>query len=606
LLASADAYACGGFFCGQQPVDQTAERILFEVGQDRVTMTTQISFSGTAADFAWILPLSEVPPAESLAVFPQGALNALDSNTGPQFQLPQDPSCYQFFPPTPPRASTAAGSGEPPLVTVYVRAEVGPYDAVVVGSSDPAELVTWLRTEGYRITPAMEPYVARYTEERMKFLALKLQDTADVKDLQPFRFTLPGTAPSIPLRMTALAAEPEMSIVVFVLGQRRFEGKNWADVKISDDQILFDPFNPSFGSPRTNWAQLVAQGVDQANGQGWVTEFAGPSESYAAAVRTQVQNDNFGTEGDRAAARALLASLEAYPYLTRLYTRLSAEEMTSDPIFGQTVLPDVDRLRQLSRVVNGEDQCAPDRRTSTDPCAFTTCGAAGLCRQVTAGTQTQPDNPLATSTAPTSGCACWAGATARLTLAPDGSTTVICQDGRLSFLNPGDREADGLEVLPDPCAGFSCGHGQCIAMNLTPTCVCDQGFVAVVRSAQDGVRRMSCVQPLEPVPAAFYANTLPALPESLPGGREVVLSEPEPIPPPGMPPQPVGSASFPMPRANPDLGPSQIPVPGPSQMPVPQQRSEGGCELAGGGPSGVSWGWLVALGATARWRRRRG
>jgi hypothetical protein len=27
------AQACGGFFCGRQPVDQTAERILFAVGE---------------------------------------------------------------------------------------------------------------------------------------------------------------------------------------------------------------------------------------------------------------------------------------------------------------------------------------------------------------------------------------------------------------------------------------------------------------------------------------------------------------------------------------------------------------------------------------------
>lgn len=70
LLVPSPAAACGGFFCGRQPVDQTAERILFEVGPDSVTMTTQISFNGAADDFAWILPLGEVPIADSLAVWP--------------------------------------------------------------------------------------------------------------------------------------------------------------------------------------------------------------------------------------------------------------------------------------------------------------------------------------------------------------------------------------------------------------------------------------------------------------------------------------------------------------------------------------------------------
>ncbi|HKO90028.1 MAG TPA: DUF2330 domain-containing protein, partial [Polyangiaceae bacterium] len=382
LLGSSDADACGGFFCGRQPVDQTAERILFEVGQDSVTMTTQISFNGRAEDFAWVLPLSEVPALDSLAVFSQKALTALDSNSGPTFITPDDPACYSrlAFP------SANAGSVDldtaesgPPPVTVYIRAEVGPYDAAVVGSEDPTELVRWLREAGYRITPAMEPYVARYTEEGMKFLALKLQDTAEVKDLKPFRFTLPGTSPSIPLRMTALAAEPEMSIVVFVLGERRFEAKNWNNVEVPDNLIRYNPFVYSFPIA-TNWPQLVAKEVDAAGGQGWVTEFAGASANYAEQVRNQVQSNNFGTDEDREAARALLTALEAHPYLTRLYTRVSAEEMVSDPLFGQSSLGDVDGEHQLSRIVEGVDQCSEDLRQSTDPCDFTTCGAAGLCR----------------------------------------------------------------------------------------------------------------------------------------------------------------------------------------------------------------------------------
>src|SRR5262245_34695707 len=179
LLSSSEAAACGGFFCGQQPVDQTAERILFEVGQDSVTMTTQISYNGRAEDFAWILPLNEVPDVQSLAVYPQQALNALDTNTGPTFQPPNDQACnYSRLVPQAAASPTSNESGPPP-VNVYIRTEVGPYEAAVVGSESPTELVSWLRNAGYRITPAMEPYVARYTQEGMKFLALKLLETAE-------------------------------------------------------------------------------------------------------------------------------------------------------------------------------------------------------------------------------------------------------------------------------------------------------------------------------------------------------------------------------------------------------------------------------------------
>lgn len=518
------ADACGGFFCGRLPVDQTAERILFEVGEDSVTMTTQITFNGDARDFAWILPLPEVPDADSLSVFPQLALTGLDSNSGPVFIQPDDPECYPAIGFGGGGVVTAAApeaAQDDSEVTVFIEAEVGDYQVAVVESEDPTALIEWLRGEDYRVTGPMEPYIELYTGEAMKFLALKLLDTADVKNLKPFRFTLPGTAPSIPLRMTSLAAEPEMSIVVFVLGQARYEGKNWENVSISDDQIKFNPFSYTF-PVQTNWTKLVAEAVNEAGGTGWVTEFAGSTGPYLEQVRAQVESGNFASPEQEEAAGALVDVLEAHPYLTRLYSRLSAEEMTSDPILGQSSEGDVEREHQLQRIVDGIDQCLAENmmEPSVDPCDFATCGAGGLCRPVaiedSAGTTTE-----------LAGCACVPGATARTTFAPDGSGTVICQDQRMSFLNPGDQEIPEVQVLGDPCAGFDCGaNGSCLPMNMTPTCVCNEGFVAFGSFGADGQRTTTCVEPLEPVPADFYEERLPDLPELLPGGREVDVPEP--------------------------------------------------------------------------------
>ena len=593
-LVAPEAQACGGFFCGQQPVDQTAERILFEVGQDTVTMTTQISFSGDAPDFAWVLPLSEVPLADSLAVFHQRALNALDTNTGPTFSLPSE--CQIFYAPGVNSGPQSVDEeAEEPSVTVYIRQEVGDYDVAVIESEDPAALIEWLRDEGYRITDAMVPYVERYTSEGLKFLALKLLPGADVSDLAPFRFTLPGSTPTIPLRMTALAAEPEMSILAFVLASERFEGKNWENLAIADERIRYNPYSYSGSGVATNWPRLVAQAVDEAGGQGWVTEYAGPSESYAALVRQQVEGGNFATEDDAAAAQELLGVLGAHPYLTRLYTRLSAEEMTSDPVLGRSALGDVSRSHQLSRIVDGVDQC-PDTPVSTDPCDFATCGAGGLCRPAP-----QPGANQSTSEAAlVAACACLPGATARATTAPDGSPTVICQDGRMSFLNPGDREIEGAAVLPDTCAGFDCGeHGQCITVNLTPTCVCDRGYVAVADASASGARTLDCIEPAEVVPAAFYDKRMAPLPSELPGGREVAIPAEAPVespPDPVMPgvPEPAPAGGFPMPRVTPGYEPVAT-----------ASASDGGCSVGSGAGTASGAAWVAALALAAARRRRR-
>jgi hypothetical protein len=125
----------------------------------------------------------------------------------------------------------------------------------------------------------------------------------------------------------------------------------------------------------------------------------------------------------------------------------------------------------------------------------------------------------------------------------------------MSFLNAGDRDAETGDVLPDVCAGFDCGeHGQCTAMNMTPTCVCDRGHVAVgTIDPASGARSMRCEKPSDDVPSDFYDKRLPALPGELPGGREVTVpSVMPPLPAPDVV-TPV-NVGFPMPRGNYDLG----------------------------------------------------
>jgi hypothetical protein len=92
---------------------------------------------------------------------------------------------------------------------------------------------------------------------------------------------------------------------------------------------------------------------------------------------------------------------------------------------------------------------------------------------------------------------------------------------------------------------------------------------------------------------------LPALPEALPGGREVVLTAAQPMPPSGSTPEPTPGAAFPMPRENPELGPSQIPVGSPASS---SGGGDDGCTLgASGGAS--PWGLLLLAAAAARLRR---
>lgn len=203
------------------------------------------------------------------------------------------------------------------------------------------------------------------------------------------------------------------------------------------------------------------------------------------------------------AVEKLRTLIEPHAYISRLYTRLSAEEMTLDPVFRRSNEGDVSRFRAVP-VEGLEDMCWFDRDTPVDNCDFTTCGSQGLCRELP-----QANGSIAT------GCACRAGTTARVTTDPNGQATVICQDQRISYVNAEDTGTN-------PCLGFSCGEfGTCVGVNMTPTCVCDQGYVAMKTGSTS--RAMTCVRPSKPIQENFYKDKLP---EVMNPGRTVVVMPP--------------------------------------------------------------------------------
>jgi len=489
------ALACGGFFCSSTPVDQEAERIIFvQEDANTVTAIVEIQYQGDPDAFAWVVP---VPSKPELDVFPTLAFDALDQATQPRFQPPN--SCVAMF---------ADGAGAPggrnapeadEAVNVLERKVVGPFDTATIESDDPRALVEWLRLNDYRITAEMEPFIALYTRERYKFTALKLLAGKDVSAIQPLKMTYESLGPMVPLRLTAVAAELEMGVKVWILGDRRFgPAAPFADVEIPDAEIVFDPF-----SFQTNYVSLVARKVDEARGKGFVTEFAGD----AHALRDLIRDGGIaGRGGDEAqeAMTALVTLLGSKPYITRLYTRLSPHEMDADPFFEGTAGGDVSNFHQLPEPSDG--QCGGDV-ADPDPCDFAACGQGGRCFVA-------EDSVTGAARA---GCACVDGAVARPMVDntnPRAQTRVGCADVRLNFTAPNligtVNGAPRLQVFADPCASDPCGEdGECVSLNGSQSCRCARGFVAVSDLDADGKPFATCARPRDSVPDDFYGHTLP-------------------------------------------------------------------------------------------------
>lgn len=326
LLSLSAVSACGGLFCQNVPVDQQAERIIFAVNPDStITAYVQINYTGSAPDFSWVVPVPSVPKVDVAEI---ASFDELSLLTSPVFIPPLMPPCAAV--PMPMSANAEDGAGVGGGIEVLASGTAGPYAYNVVTSVDPNALITWLRTNDYRITEEMEPLIKAYTDEDMDFLAMKLRPEEGVQDIQPIAMTYNSKQPMIPLRLTAVAANPNMNVVTWIFGDAQAIPTNYAHPVIHDTDLR----GTFFSGDGTNYLQLVDMTVDLYSGRAFITEYAEPTSALQSLAKDPLVQKLFTD----------------YAYVTRVFGRISPEEMTVDPVFKLTEdVSDVSNVHDLSK-----------------------------------------------------------------------------------------------------------------------------------------------------------------------------------------------------------------------------------------------------------------
>ena len=425
------ARACGGFFCSQVPVDQTGEQILFGMGDGKITASILINYAGEADDFAWVLPVASRP---DITLGSPTAFQRLDQRTQPVFNLNWDSRNAQcnwwwLYPPMASESDPDSTDGGTRGVTVVAEKEVGPFQTVVLDSTNTDDLIAWLDENDYDQPPETRPLIDHYVRQGMMFVALRLLKDEPTGAIQPITLTFEEPNPCVPLVLTQVAASPDMPVQLYLASQHRVAPSNWMHVVLNEKKI--DWLNGG-----SNYDDVVTQAVDEAAGHAFVTEYAGPSSilddllyrdgqfdlerlrqiedpadyidelmnqgfprdgSVIAQLRKHIPMPaELATEGvteqqfynnirgymdrlgddfvfDPAALTAALDErvitplkdaqelVDARPYFTRLYTTVSPEEMTRDPIFTENPdLPDFNNVRTATAVPTcGTDPNSP-------------------------------------------------------------------------------------------------------------------------------------------------------------------------------------------------------------------------------------------------------
>ena len=480
-------------------VNQQSEQIIFEVEPPWITAHVLIDYAGNPASFAWLVP---VPEAPELGLSPASAFGLLERAASPQVTVNVQDLCpvsrwaCKYHPALscgddPIRGldggvggsdASAPGGTEP--VEVISTQVVGDYQTVTFSASQAQAAVAWLRDNGFIVNPTTAPYMEPYVEANMVFVAAKLVPGADVSSIKPLRMRFRSPFPMVPLVLTAVAAEPHLTVTSYLYGTSAYKPISHPLTVVPVDRLAQD------GDGRVNYPMVLARAIDDAGGDAFVAEYRGDAprpdlgesspccafggdacglagNGLCECPRLEFDQVDCAAAGDLLEGVALVDRLAStHPRMTRLTTRVSPEEMRFDPTFGPDVgAPPFGRLRLTAeqpslracrdRVID-QDRLAEVE--ALQACASVYCGT-GEC-EVAAGE---------------GACACDASTIARQFTDLDGKPSVTCVPTEA----PVDLGYGGL-ALPDACAGVDCGLGRCQAVNGVAHCACDGGAAAAV------------------------------------------------------------------------------------------------------------------------------
>jgi hypothetical protein len=276
------AHACGCFAPPNPtvPVVQAGERILFAMNSGQVTAHIQIQYAGNAGEFGWILPL---PTEPTLELGTDELFTQITTNTQPLYLLNRiyegdcsfDPSRFfggGFDASAAADAPAAAPDGGAPGYNPLVyQSSVGPYDYAVLKADRRDEMLNWLNDNGYFVPVGTTDVVGPYIRTGAFFLALKLRSGESTGSLQPVVVKYQSDLPMIPIVLTSVAAQPDMGIQVWMLGEGRAIPRNYYHTVINDSQL--DWFDGA-----QNYNDVIIRATKEApDRHTFVTEYAGSS-----------------------------------------------------------------------------------------------------------------------------------------------------------------------------------------------------------------------------------------------------------------------------------------------------------------------------------------
>lgn len=315
-------------------------------------------------------------------------------------------------------ASLDSGARRDAGVEVVSMQAVGAYESVVLGAATAVEVVDWLQAHGYDVPSSSAEPLDAYAAAGHYFVALRLAPQRTTNVLRPIVLRMATSEACLPIRLTRIATIPDMPITAIFLGRERMTPLNYslaepvlgsADVGLWIGGLTWTTrvieevrrlgghaFVADFAGPTPAVViPALAASVDLATetdpaaflavlaGAGYNTD-PGMQPLLARSLvppggQTLVAYVNCLARGSVASCGApdafdpvaLAAAIEAeisvprreaqalirrHPYATRLFTAMSAADMSVDPVFRpEPGLDDVTRDHPAAEITRCSD-----------------------------------------------------------------------------------------------------------------------------------------------------------------------------------------------------------------------------------------------------------
>lgn len=242
-----------------------ASQVILVRDGNKTTISMSNDFSGSAKDFAMVVPVPVVLQRENIRIINRSLFDSFDAYSSPRLAeyYDQDP-CQMIYAEklSRPKPSTAARpteenemakSADALGVTIEAEYSVGEYDILILSATESVGLEKWLIANGYKIPAGAQEVLKPYIWSNTKFFVVKVNmeayQSSGFQQLNPLQINFESPKFMLPIRLGMANSKGNQDLIIYALSKKgRIECTNYPTIEIPSNKNIPEFIKNDFGS----------------------------------------------------------------------------------------------------------------------------------------------------------------------------------------------------------------------------------------------------------------------------------------------------------------------------------------------------------------------